>query len=67
MSRNLGAAIVITMGLILAAILSGGFYETRASDDGIFLWRTNRFTGATTICMAKSANASPICYDAKSN
>ena len=65
MIRNLGAVIAITIGLILAAILSGGLYETRASGDGIFLWRTNRFTGAITICMAKTASASPVCYDAK--
>lgn len=67
MIRNLAAAIAIATSLILAAVLSGGLYETRASGDGIFLWRTNRFTGAITICMAKGASASPVCFDAKSN
>jgi hypothetical protein len=67
MTRNLGAAIVIAAGLILAAILTGGLYETRASSDGIFLWRTNRLTGASTICMVKSPNLNPVCYDAKPN
>jgi hypothetical protein len=67
MTRNLGAAIVVGMSLIVAAILFGGIYDSRASGDGIFLWRTNKFTGAITICMAKSATANPVCYDAKRN
>ncbi len=66
MTRNLGMAIVIAIGLILAALLNGGFYEARVSGDGIFLWRTNRFTGTITMCVA-SASASPVCHDAKSN
>jgi len=58
------AAIVIALGLILAAILNRGFYESRLSSDGLFLWRTNRFTGAITFCMANSAGANPTCRDA---
>jgi hypothetical protein len=67
MTRNLGAAIAIATSLILAAILIGGFYETRTSGDGIFLWRTNRLTGEITLCMVKGPNANPVCYDSKPN
>ena len=67
MTRNLGAAIVVAAGLVLAAILTSGLYDSRLSGDGLFLWRTNKFTGAVRVSVVKSAVAGPICYDAKSN
>jgi hypothetical protein len=65
--RNLGAAIVIAVALVLAAILNGGFYETHIAGEGVFFWRTNRFTGAITICVVQTGGASPVCYNAKTN
>jgi hypothetical protein len=67
MTRNLGAAIVITVGLVLAAILTSGLYDSHLSGDGVFLWRTKKFTGAVRVCMVKSAIAGLVCNDAKSN
>jgi hypothetical protein len=65
MTRNFGAAIVLGAALVLAAMLNGGFYETHA-EQGIFFWRTNRFTGAITICVIQTG-AAPVCYNAKTN
>ena len=66
MTRNLGAAIALATGLVLAAIMRGGIYES-SSTNPIFLWRTNRFTGAVTMCISKQGDAAPVCSDAKSN
>ncbi|MGA8643875.1 hypothetical protein [Candidatus Binatus sp.] len=67
MARNFSTAIVVAAGLIVAAMLIGGIYDSRASGDGIFLWRTNKFTGAITLCVAHSASEGPVCFNAKSN
>ncbi len=54
---NLGAAIVLAVGLVIASVLIGGIYETRsASENAAFLWRINRFTGSIVIC-------SPVSHD----
>jgi hypothetical protein len=67
MTQNLGAAIALAIGLVLAAIMTGGLYESRTGGDGVFLWRTKRFTGAVATCVIKSASEGPVCSDAKSN
>jgi hypothetical protein len=67
MTQNLGTAIVIAVSLMVSAILISGIYDSRASGDGIFLWRTNKFTGAITLCVAHSATEGPVCFDAKPN
>jgi hypothetical protein len=66
MTANVRAAIVIAVAIILGATMMGGIYESRASGDGVFFWRINKFTGAIKACRPY-ADASPVCYDAKSN
>jgi hypothetical protein len=67
MTRNIGAAIVLGAALVLAAMLNGGLYETHVAGEGVFFWRTNRFTGAITICVVQTGGAGPVCYNPKPN
>jgi hypothetical protein len=47
MNQNLGASIVLAVGLIVASVLVGGIYESHtASENAAFIWRVNRFTGS---------------------
>jgi len=49
MSDTIKAALILSVALIAAAILSGGFYQVTAVDDkdvGILGYRLNRFTGS---------------------
>jgi hypothetical protein len=51
MRHSLPAAIVIAIGLVLAAVLNGGLYDIRTpKDPAIFMWRVNKLTGATYFC-----------------
>jgi len=66
MAANLKVAIVIGVGFVTAVFLFRGLYESHASENGVFLWRTNRFTGTVTFCAASTGGV-PTCTDAKSN
>jgi hypothetical protein len=51
MARNLVAAFLIALGLIVSSFLMGGFYSSGASSDGTIIWRVNRFTGEVAACV----------------
>jgi hypothetical protein len=51
-TRNLGAAVVIAFGLIVATFLHGGIYEFRYAETApaFVVYRINRFTGRVSFC-----------------
>jgi len=51
MTRNLVAAIVLAIALMISSILMGGFYSSGANADGTLVWRVNRFTGEVAACV----------------
>ena len=51
MKANIVAACIIALALIVAVALNGGLYQTqKANDDNSAVWRTNKVTGAVSIC-----------------
>jgi hypothetical protein len=51
MTQNLGASIVIAIGLVVASVLLGGIYDSHGSGDGALMWRVNRLTGRVETCV----------------
>lgn len=49
---NLRAAVVLALGLILAALAHGGIYTmTTSGGESAFAYRINRFTGEIEACL----------------
>ena len=55
---RMGWAIVLAVGLILAAFAYGGVYQLVVSKEG-FVYRMNRFTGATEVCVGARCELVP--------
>jgi len=50
MALDIRWAIIIALGLIIAAYVHGGIYEMESSE-GI-AWRVNKFTGSVQVCIS---------------
>ncbi len=55
MNRNLGPALVIALGLVVASVLIGGLYNSGTTADGTIIWKVNRFTGEVIVCVDAGA------------
>jgi hypothetical protein len=69
MRANLGAAIVLAVGIIAASVLVGGIYELHtAPQNAAFIWRINRFTGSMVLCSplqvgSRGDTFQPSCFE----
>ena len=66
MNENLGAAIVLATGIVVASIFIGGICESPSAGNAAYIWRVNRFTGSTVVCSPVSKDPdvlAPQCFD----
>ena len=58
---NTRSAIILALGLILAALVYGGMYQvTSTGTDRPFMWRINKFTGSVAVCLGVNCQSGYI-------